>query len=48
VKDRAGGVDRVKNWSGKCGGSGGGVDGIKNRSGKCKGPGRQGGGPTVV
>jgi len=28
-----GGIDKVKNWSGKCEGR----EGLKNRSGKCKG-----------
>jgi len=28
---------RLKNWSGKCEGSGGGIDGLKNRSEKCEG-----------
>jgi hypothetical protein len=32
------GTGRLKNWSGKCEGSGGGIDRLKNRSGKCKGP----------
>jgi hypothetical protein len=39
-----GGVDRVKNRSGKW--EGGGVDGVKIRSGKCEGPGGGGGGLT--
>jgi len=38
-----GGIDRLKNRSGKCEGPGGGIDGVKNRSGKCEGPGRGGG-----
>ncbi len=44
MKDRSGGIDGLKNQSGKCEGSGGGVDEIKNRSGKCEGPGQGGGG----
>jgi hypothetical protein len=44
VKDRAEGIDGIKNGSEKCEGSGGGIDGIKNRSGKCVGPGAGGGG----
>jgi len=32
------GIERLKNWSGKCEGPGGGVDGLKNRSGKWEGP----------
>jgi hypothetical protein len=28
---------RLKNWSGKCEGSGGGINGLKNWSGKCEG-----------
>ncbi len=47
AKDRAGGLDELKNQSGKCEGPGGGVDRVKNRSEKCEGPGR-GGGPTIV
>jgi hypothetical protein len=44
AKDRPGGLDGLKNRSGKCEGSaGGGLDGLKNRSGKCEGPGRGGG-----
>ncbi len=39
AKDRAGGLDELKNRSGKCEGLGGGVDRVKNRSGKCEGPG---------
>ncbi len=42
VKDRAGGIDELKNRSEKCegpDGGGGGIDEIKNRSGKCEGPG---------
>jgi len=39
VMDRQGGIDRLKNWSGKCDGPAGGIDGLKNRSGKCEGPG---------
>jgi hypothetical protein len=39
VKDRPGGIDGLKNRSGKCEGStGGGLDGLKNRRGKCEGP----------
>ncbi len=34
MKDRAGGIDGLKNWSGKCEGLGWGLDGLKNRSGK--------------
>jgi len=34
------GTERLKNWSGKCEGSGEGIDGLKNRSGKCDGPAR--------
>jgi hypothetical protein len=37
------GTARLKNWSGKCEGSGRGIDGLKNRSGKCEGPGGGGG-----
>ncbi len=37
-KDRAGGLDELKNRSGKCEGPGGGVDRVKNRSRKCEGP----------
>ncbi len=48
AKDRTGGLDELKNRSGKCDGLGeGGVDRVKNQSGKYEGPGR-GGGPTVV
>ncbi len=47
MKDRARGIDGLKNQSGKCDGPAGGIDGLKNRSGKCEGPGR-GAGPTVV
>jgi len=43
AKDRAGGLDGLKNRSGKCEGLGGGVDRVKNRSGKCEGPGQRGG-----
>ncbi len=43
AEDRAGGLDELKNRSGKCEGPGGGVDRVKNRSGKCEGPGRGGG-----
>jgi hypothetical protein len=32
-----GGIDGLKNRSGKCEGLGGGLDGLKNRSGKCEG-----------
>ncbi len=44
MKDWAGGgVDEVKNWSGKCERpGGGGVDEVKNRSEKCEGLGREG------
>jgi len=45
AKDRAGGLDGLKNRSGKCEGLGEGVDKVKNQSGKCEGPrrgGRQG------
>jgi hypothetical protein len=38
VKDRPGGLDRLKNPSGKCDGPTGGLDGLKNLSGKCEGP----------
>jgi len=31
-------IERLKNWSGKCEGSGEGIDELKNRSGKCEGP----------
>ncbi len=41
MKDRAGGLDELKNRSGKCEGPGEGVDAIKNWSGKCEGPGRR-------
>jgi hypothetical protein len=34
-----GGLDGLKNRSGKCEGPGGAVDEVKNRSGKCEGPG---------
>jgi hypothetical protein len=34
-----GGVNGLKNPSGKCEGRGGGVDGVKNRSGQWEGPG---------
>jgi len=44
VKDRAGGLNKLKNQSGKCEGPYRGVDGVKNRSGKCEGPGQGGGG----
>jgi hypothetical protein len=40
-EEKGGGVDEVKDQSGKCEGSeglGGGLDGLKNRSGKCEGP----------
>jgi hypothetical protein len=43
VKDRAGGIDGLKNRSGKCEGLGRGLNGLKNRSGKCQGPGGGGG-----
>jgi len=33
-------IERLKNWSGKCEGSGGGIDGLKNWSGKWEGPAR--------
>jgi hypothetical protein len=33
------GIERLKNWSGKCEGSGEGIDGLKNRSEKCEGSG---------
>ncbi len=39
MKDPAGGIDRLKNRSGKCDGPAGGIDRLKNRSGKCEGPG---------
>ncbi len=43
-EDRTGGIDGLKNRSGKCEGpGGGGFYGVKNRSGKCEGPGRRGG-----
>jgi len=42
VKDWAGGVDGLKNRSGKCEGPVGGLDRLKNWSGKCEGPGRGG------
>jgi hypothetical protein len=39
VKDRPGGIDGLKNWSGKCEGlAGGRLNGLKNRSEKCEGP----------
>jgi hypothetical protein len=48
AKDRAGGLDELKNRSEKCEGPGrGGVDEVKNRSEKCEGLGR-GGEPTIV
>ncbi len=37
MKDRVGGIDGLKNRSGKCEGPVGGIDGLKNRSGKCEG-----------
>ncbi len=43
AKDRARGLDEVKNRSEKCERPGEGVDEIKNRSGKCEGPRRPGG-----
>jgi len=43
AKDRAGGIDGVKNRSGKCVGPGEGINGLKNRSGKCEGSGGVGG-----
>jgi hypothetical protein len=43
AKDRAWGLDGLKNQSEKCEGPGEGVDGVKNRSDKCEGPGRPGG-----
>jgi hypothetical protein len=39
VKDWAGGIDGLKNRSGKCEGLVGGIDRLKNRSGKCEGSG---------
>jgi hypothetical protein len=45
AKDRPGGIDGLKNRSGKCEGpAGGGIDGLKNQSGKCEGLGQWGGG----
>jgi len=38
VKDQLGGIDELKNRSGKCEGPPRGIDGLKNRSGKCEGP----------
>ncbi len=39
MKDRPGGIDGLKNWSGKCEGlAGGRLNGLKNRSEKCEGP----------
>jgi hypothetical protein len=44
VKDRVGGgIDGLKNRSGKCEGPGEGGSTVKNRSGKCEGPGGGGG-----
>ncbi len=43
AKDRARGLNGLKNQSGKCEGLGEGVDRVKNRSGKCEGLGRGGG-----
>jgi hypothetical protein len=37
-----GGIDGLKNQSGKCDGPAGGIDGLKNQSEKCEGPGRGG------
>ncbi len=38
MKDQArGGIDELKNRSGKCERPAGGLDGLKNRSGKCEG-----------
>jgi hypothetical protein len=39
AKDRAGGLNEIKNQSEKCEGLGGGLNEVKNRSGKCEGPG---------
>ncbi len=38
AKDRPGGIDGLKNRSGKCEGPVGGINGLKNQSGKCEGP----------
>jgi hypothetical protein len=38
VKDQPGGIDGLKNQSGKCEGPARGIDGLKNRSEKCEGP----------
>ncbi len=40
MMDRPGGIDGLKNRSGKCEGPGGGLDELKNRSGNCEGPGK--------
>ncbi len=42
MKDRAEGIDGLKNWSGICEGVGGEVNGLKNRSGICEGSGEGG------
>ncbi len=39
MKDRARGINGLKNRSGKCEGPAGGIDRLKNRSEKCEGPG---------
>ncbi len=44
-KDQAGGIDGLKNRSGKCEDRAGGIDGLKNRSVKCE---RSGGGDRRV
>ncbi len=45
AKDRPGGLNGLKNRSGKCKGpAGGGLDELKNRSGKWEGPTEGGGG----
>ncbi len=38
MKDQPGGIDGLKNQSGKCEGPARGIDGLKNRSEKCEGP----------
>ncbi len=40
---RGGGIDGLKNWTGKCEGLGEGDDELKKRSEKCEGPGAGGG-----
>jgi hypothetical protein len=47
AKDRAGGLDELKNRSEKCEGPGGGVDRVRTGVGNAKDWG-EGGGPTIV